>query len=450
MVPETFSPQRLVATAPLLGAGAEDSPVGGRLGTKSPLGDPSASDRGTNAVSALTQAIPLLGGAERMTGLHDEAMLAAREGRFGSAETALADMVLIAEGHQWRDWEMLGWALLGELHGSRGRLLDAVSAYRTALDVGKLGHNVPSELSYKCWNNLGCLLKQGDELGESEEQFVQAVNALEQQAPSRWLHRSMLYNNLGALYHTAGYFGEALEMHERALEYCGQLQTAPARLKAELHRNAALARYFANEADQAVGHFEQARQHTQLAAMDQYLASELLVELSLAESCAHMASKNYSQAEKRLLEAITECQRHGGRVTSMLPIIYTNLAVTYARAGLPLPARDLMEDAHLMRLSNLSTPTVDLAQSHWNLALLNHWLEDAPEASRHLQRWQNHVQRRITLPVRPIDGWATSGPEVIAQQLSLCDVQAIQPLTTRAFGAKPGGLERLKMQGLRS
>jgi hypothetical protein len=70
-------------------------------------------------------------------------------------------------------------------------------------------------------------------------------------------------------------------------------------------------------------------------------------------------------------------------------------------------------------------------------------LDDEAEARRHMGRWQLISKREPNLPPAPKGGWTAATAQPLVNAMSEVDLQAIQPLVLRVFGAKPPGLTDL-------
>ena len=332
--------------------------------------------------------------ADQVPFLLEEGQRAWEAGEFSTAEEYFRKSISVVRSAGLpKSWQALGATYLAELYDETYRVSEARQLYRTAVDwletsecltVGEI------ELRYKCQNNLACLLKAHEDYAASEEHFVRAINVLEADLPEAWEHRSILYNNLGALYHASAYFDAALQMHGRALEYTAKIKPEPKVYVIKLFRNLALAAIFAKKPDVALKHLEEAHQRAEACPE---FPSESLVELLITESSTRYNQNDLAGAENFCIRAISLAQQGQSRGNGLLPVLYGNLGCIYAQAGLFEQSREMFEDAHLLRLANLNTTDEELRLSHHNLAVLAEKLNDQESVRRH-RRQMNLIQQR--------------------------------------------------------
>jgi tetratricopeptide (TPR) repeat protein len=375
---------------------------------------------------------------ERVPFLLDEGIRSWESGDFSMAEDFFRkSLVAVRSAGLSKSWQALSATYLAELYDETYRISEARQLYRSAvtwLDEATQLSLSEIELRYKCQNNLACLLKANEEYAASEGYFVQAINVLEADLPDAWEHRSVLYQNLGALYHSASYFDAALEMHRRALEYARKIQPEPMVYRIKLHRNLALAAIFAKQPELALQHLEQAHQ---LAEHCPEFPSESLVELLITEASTRYRQNDLAGAENFCIRAISLAQQGPTRGNSLLPVLYSNLGCVYAKAGLPEQSREMFEDAHLLRLANLNTTDEELRASHYNLALLSEQLKDTESSARH-RRQMEHISQRMQQQGRTPNAQAAVP---FSEQLIYHEPTALPPAIASPLGLAPIGLQ---------
>ena len=366
--------------------------------------------------------------------LQDQGLQAWEGADFSLAEDLFRkSLVAVRKAGMSKSWQALSATYLAELYDETYRVSEARQLYRTAvewLDLSECKSPAEIELRYKCQNNLACLLKSNENYAESEAHFVRAINVLEADLPEAYGHRFVLYNNLGALYHAAAYFDAALHMHGRALEFAQKVRPVPMVEVIKLHRNLALAALFAKRTEQALEHLEAAQK---AAEQCPDFTSEGLVELLITEASTRFGTNDLVGAEAFCIRAISLAQLGQKRGNGLLPLLYSNLGCVYAKAGHFEQSREMFEDAHLMRLANLSTSDEELRASHHNLALLSEQLGDTEAAKRHRHQVE-HLNARLqgNTKVR----LAAS----VADSLIFHAPAAFQPTVPQPLGVRPIGL----------
>jgi tetratricopeptide (TPR) repeat protein len=396
-------------------------------------GTPQVSGVGATHISVIESDLPK-NPEDQVLYLQQQGLLAWESADFSMAEELFRkSLVAVRTAGMSKSWQALSATYLAELYDETYRVSEARQLYRTAvewLDLSECKTAGEIELRYKCQNNLACLLKANENYMESEAHFVKAINVLEADLPDSYAHRFVLYNNLGALYHAAAYFEAALKMHGRALEFAEKVRPLPQVDLIKLHRNMALAALFAKQTDLALEHLEAAQKAAEKCPD---FASEGLVELLITEASTRFTTNDLVGAEAFCIRAISLAQLGPKRGNGLLPLLYSNLGCVYAKAGHFEQSREMLEDAHLMRLANLSTTDEELRASHHNLALLAGQLGDSESAQRH-QLQVEHLNARLHQHA------SNRSTQSVADNLIFHAPAAFEPTVAQPLGVRPIGL----------
>ncbi len=329
------------------------------------------------------------------------------------------------------------WALNGEFQEQQGRLPLALDCYDLATKAAKLDPKSDRVLAYLCHNNQAFLLKALDRVKESETLYVEAANLTEGMTnPVNVVDSAAVHNNLGALYHSTGYFEAAAQLHERAIALLADLTQGREEL-ARSYRMLALAKLFQNDPKAALTALDKLK-GTGHASTGR--APERILELLVTEALLRLQCHQTSEATIFAKEAIAYCKDGPRDLAPMLPMLYTNLAAVYCQAGRVQEAADLLQDAHLMLLANLHCTEQDLMLSHRNQLIMAMCNGDTAAVPSHLARLQKLGHEKSF----DADRIRSLSPKDLAANLLIYRPQSLMKTGPESLGALPTGLIALK------
>ena len=219
--------------------------------------------------------------------------------------------------------------------------------------------------------------KIDEALAEGEKALTTAREALKIEDQYRGLVVQAL-ENLAEIKREAGQPEAAKPLYEEALEEALKAQldlSVMAQIRTSL---ATLLDSLGKEAE-AVPVYEQAIKDLEtMSPPDTQTAGHLRNNLALT----YKRMDKFALAEQHYLRALEALEGSEGAESEMVASICNNLGGLYYAAGFADQAKDMFEDAMVVRLKLLGPNHRDVAQSHSNMATVQHELGDNDEAQR--------------------------------------------------------------------
>ena len=219
--------------------------------------------------------------------------------------------------------------------------------------------------------------KIDEALAEGEKALTTAREALKIEEQYRGLVVQAL-ENLAEIKREAGQHEAAKPLYEEALEEALKAQLELPVLAQIRTSLATLLDSLGKEAE-AVPVYEQAIKDLEtMSPPDTQTAGHLRNNLALT----YKRMDKFALAEQHYLRALEALEGSEGAESEMVASICNNLGGLYYAAGFADQAKDMFEDAMVVRLKLLGPNHRDVAQSHSNMATVQHELGDNDEAQR--------------------------------------------------------------------
>lgn len=272
---------------------------------------------------------------------------------------------------------------LAQTHSRRGNFNLARQCYETALGtLDRTSGDGHSQIRACLQNNLALLLRRIDQNQESERLYIEAINTLEESAAPCPATLSMLYNNLGILYQATGHPDEALRMHQSALDFVHGESRQNTGLRAEMLSNRGLAYMAQGRHDLAAADLcTSLRMH----ATSSLTPTRRQLNVAICGTLSLLKCGRPTEAEEQARLALEIHDLLGEEPGNDLAAIHSIL-------GYVLVTQKRLADAinHyevcLHSLGAVLIPdAIELADAHFNLALVHAASNNTESSSKHLR-----------------------------------------------------------------
>ena len=108
------------------------------------------------------------------------------------------------------------YAIIGEIHRKMGDFQKALEYALKSLEVAELLGK--QALMANCYNNIGIIYKEQDDLEQSKKYYFKAMK-LNNQLPNREYYTGSNYNNIGIIYRNTKQYDSALICYQNGLKY---------------------------------------------------------------------------------------------------------------------------------------------------------------------------------------------------------------------------------------
>lgn len=271
---------------------------------------------------------------------------------------------------------------MAEAYAHRGHFAQARASYEAALAALDSTGRKDSLTQAFLLNNLALILRRTECYFESESCYVQAINSLpENGAPETRSAKALMHNNLGLLYHATGHLEEAVTMHQKALELISDGPARSTTLRAEALANRGLAAMALGRYDLAA---EDLRRSVRFLAAVHCGPKRQQLHLAISSALAFLRCGRHDAAWEQAQLALEIHDLMEEEPGNDLAAIHSILGFLHVVQG---KIEDAIRhyEASLSALSFVLVPdAIEMADAHFNLALIHASTESSEQSQYHL------------------------------------------------------------------
>lgn len=272
-------------------------------------------------------------------------------------------------------------------------------------------------LKVRLFNDCAVLYRHDGKLAQAEASYIRAINLLISTAEATPT-LALLFNNLGAVYISAGAGTKAFETFEKAAEL-GDAADMPVGDRARFRYHAGVAALSAAQAEKSEPHLTRAlRLLTPASAAN----ARRVLEIHLVLAGEHLRQKRTSDALADYESALEVEERFRIAGPGLAAVIRQNLGVLAARAGRLEESIAAFSEVLALREHSALSGDLEIADASYHLSVVHSWSGNPAAAARHADQAMRLISRAERAQsgrraaIENVQATLTSGQKVPADQ----------------------------------